>query len=178
MSPRLLPALGLAALTFASGLPAWAGALEDLAADLGAASGEARLRAAYATCLLHGGGAQGATPAFAAAGWQVWEDADGGFAEFGVEGEDHYGMAWLDGGFCMVATGENGTGSARAEELLREVLARTGAPFELRKTAEQCRTLVIGEIEAEITGDGNDPACQADDSSAIRFYWPARAGGE
>lgn len=166
---RSLSLLALLLVPFAGAALAQ-GESQPGASGLAAARGETLLKAAYETCLTLGGKGDAATEAFAAAGWDVATDDEAGFSE--ITGPEEISvLTWSDGGYCLVQS--EITGSDRAADLLRDVIAASGQTALEQPGAEGCLTfdLAGGGPRAEVTSSGNDPVCTAPDTSGISFMW-------
>lgn len=129
-----------------------------------------RFGGALAACMIGATDPQAAIGALEAAGWNPMEGADGtlGFDFDGTFAETV--TVALEPGFCMVESTSYGT--AEALQILVLMAEALEIPrFELSPgSAGECAyaEMALG-ISAQLSGEGNDPACTSETGSAIRF---------
>lgn len=147
-------------------------ALAGMAGQLASDDARDRMEAAVAACLLVTD-APSVTPrviaAFPQAGWTA-DAMDQGFWEFSRGGT--FVMLYDSGTFCMVEA--IGIGTPQITTALTALVDRTGGgPVETGTDAYGCQTILLSNgIEAQLSGEGQDPACTSSTGSALRFAQP------
>ncbi|MCC5974876.1 MAG: hypothetical protein JJT81_12595 [Rubellimicrobium sp.] len=147
-------------------------ALAALAGQLGSDDATARVEAAVAACLLVTDAPNltaRVIDAFPQAGWTA-EALDQGFWEFGRDGT--FVMLYDTGTFCMVEA--MGIGTPQITTALTALVDRSGGgPVQPGTDAYGCQTFLLSNgIEAQLSGEGQDPACTSSTGSALRFARP------
>lgn len=167
-----LLALVLAAPAAAESPAPIAAGLTDLLAGFASPEAGAVLAAGYAACLAGDGQAAATAAFFAGAGWARQDDPEMGTIDFAAPDHGLTAMIWDSEGFCMVDSATLGTDRARAE--LARVTAAAGLDPQPVEPDAYCPLVDLRPgLRAELTSSGQDPVCDSDTDSAVRFTWTA-----
>lgn len=133
--------------------------------DHGAAYG-----AAVAACLAGRGDPERTASLFTKGGWAVVEEREMGLMEISSPDADLYALAADDGSFCAAYSETQGTVAAIGK--LQIIGGAAGLSFDSLDTPDGCIGFDMGNgIRSEITSSGNDPVCDSETTSSVRFLF-------
>jgi hypothetical protein len=123
---------------------------------------------AIAACLAGQGDAEKTAALFTGKDWTLTEEAEMGLNELASPHDAVYVLAATDGSFCAAYAEDRGTDVATAN--LMVLIGAGGLGSEDVSTADGCFAFQLTPtIVAEVTSSGNDPVCQDDATSSVRF---------
>lgn len=142
-------------------------ALMRLVADLD--KPELALLGSYAACLAGQGDVQATAGLFTAKGWTRYDESEMGLITLTPATGEIYVTLASDGSFCDVASETTGTVVALGS--VQGLATAAGLPVENLETGSDCAAVSLGpRAFAEINSSGNDPVCQSETTSAVRFF--------
>lgn len=141
--------------------------LQHMTGDLDKGDTPKTLRAAYAACMLGAGDLEATAGIFTDAGWAREDDPEMGLTSLAPPGAEPAILMASDGSFCDVATETLGTDTALST--LQILSGVAGVAPESVDVPTGCLAFRLGSTLAEISSTGNDPVCQSETTSAVRF---------
>ncbi len=134
------------------------------------AEGDSVLQGAYAACILGGGDVDATAGYFTQAGWTRTDDSEMGITELAGVNGGAYVTLYDDGRICSVTSEVLGT--PIAEATLATAIALAGWPISPTEGEDGCAAFLMPEIGiATLTSSGQDPVCQSEGSSDVRFIF-------
>lgn len=128
--------------------------------------------AAIAACLVGQGDAARTAALFTDAGWTLTADADMGLNQITSSHAALYVLAATDGSFCAVYAEDTGTEIATAQ--MMQLIASTGLGTSVAPGTSDCASVQLTPvIGIEVTSSGNDPVCEDEATSQVRFTFGA-----
>jgi hypothetical protein len=125
-----------------------------------------------AACLLGNGDGEATAKFFTDAGWARNDDTEMGMVSLTPAWGDPYVTLYENGAICDV-TSET-MGLMRADGNLVPLMAAAGIKVSRADVPSGCVAYDLGNgIIAEMSSSGNDPTCQSDSTSNIRFTFAA-----
>ena len=119
-------------------------------------------------CLLGAGDAEATVAYFTAAGWARTDDSEMGLISLVPSWGDPYVTLYDNGAICDV-TSET-LGLTIADQNLVPLLVAAQYPISSATVASGCTAYDLGNgVTAELSSSGNDPQCQSDTGSNVRF---------
>ena len=124
--------------------------------------------AALAACLVGQGDAGRTASLFTDAGWTLTTDTDMGMNQIASTHSALYVLAAIDGSFCAVYAEDTGTEIAATQ--MMQLVASTGLGTSVAPGTSDCTSVQLTPaIGIEVTSSGNDPVCDDDATSSVRF---------
>lgn len=124
--------------------------------------------AALAACLVGQGDAARTAALFTDAGWTLTADDEMGLNQIASTHDALYVLAASDGNFCAVYAEDTGTDVAAAQMML--LVAGTGLGTSVAPGTSDCTSVQLTPaIGIEVTSSGNDPVCDDEATSSVRF---------
>jgi hypothetical protein len=140
--------------------------------DLEEAQDEQALRPLLAACLLGNGDAEVTAALFTDAGWTREDETDMGMIALTPPWGDPYVTIYDGGAICDVTSEE--LGLMIADQNLVPLLLAAQFQIDRTEVPSGCMAYDLGGgIVAELTSSGNDPTCQSDGNSNVRFTFSA-----
>ena len=127
------------------------------------------LRAASAGCVLGLGDVEAIAAPFVATGWSRMDDDEMGMTSLTPpSGETVYVSVYDEGRICDVSSEVWGTDAALGEVQILSGIA--GMSLDPIDRADDCLSMTLtAAVNVTITSSGNDPVCQSETTSALRF---------
>ena len=146
--------------------------IEYMAKDLKRDGSAKKYNGAIASCLAGNGDPAKTAEYFAQGEWDVTPQPEMGIIEFSGPDENVYAMAADDGSFCMASAEDQGFISAMGK--LQVMGLAAGLKFKEVPHPTGCLTFEMENgLTGQITSSGNDPVCEDENTSSVRFEWAA-----
>ncbi|NGM47332.1 hypothetical protein G5B31_17480 [Rhodobacter sp. SGA-6-6] len=130
----------------------------------------AAYRAAVAACLAGRGDPAATAALFLEGNWVTVEEREQGLMEIFSPDADLYVLAADDGSFCAAYSEVQGTATAIGN--LQIIGGAAGLSLESLDMPAGCIAFALGHgIQAEVTSSGNDPVCESETTSSVRFIF-------